>query len=183
MILPIYLYGQPVLRKPTEDITPDSLDLQQLLSDMWETLAVAEGCGLAAPQIGLSIRLFVIDLNVLAEDDPACDGFKKVFINPKIVEYSEKTETRDEGCLSLPGINESVKRSWSVKIAYFDENWVRHEEVIEGFPARAVQHEYDHLEGKMFIDHLSPIRRQMNRTKLSSMVKGKIRCRYTIKSN
>jgi peptide deformylase len=183
MIYPITIYGNPVLRKETVDIDKDYPELQQLIEDMFKTLYRAEGVGLAAPQIGLSIRLFVIDLNVLAEDDPACDGFKKVFINPKIVEYSEKTETRDEGCLSLPGINESVKRSWSVNIAYFDENWVRHEEVIEGFPARAVQHEYDHLEGKMFIDHLSPIRRQMNRTKLSSMVKGKIRCRYTIKSN
>lgn len=183
MIYPITIYGNPVLRKETVDIDKDYPELQQLIEDMFKTLYRAEGVGLAAPQIGLSIRLFVIDLNVLAEDDPACDGFKKVFINPKIVEYSEKTESRDEGCLSLPGINESVKRSWSVKIAYFDENWVRHEEVIEGFPARAVQHEYDHLEGKMFIDHLSPIRRQMNRTKLSSMAKGKIRCRYTIKSN
>lgn len=183
MIYPITIYGNPVLRKETVDIDKDYPELQQLIEDMFKTLYRAEGVGLAAPQIGLSIRLFVIDLNVLAEDDPACDGFKKVFINPKIIEYSEKTETRDEGCLSLPGINESVKRSWSVKIAYFDENWERHEDVFEGFPARAVQHEYDHLEGTMFIDHLSPIRRQMNRTKLSSMVKGKIRCRYTIKSN
>lgn len=183
MIYPITIYGNPVLRKETVDIDKDYPELQQLIDDMYKTLYRAEGVGLAAPQIGLSIRLFVIDLNVLAEDDPACDGFKKVFINPKIVEYSEEKESRDEGCLSLPGISESVKRSVSVKIVYFDENWERHEDVFEGFPARAVQHEYDHLEGTMFIDHLSPIRRQMNRSKLNSMVKGKIRCRYTIKSN
>ena len=109
MILPIYLYGQPVLRKATEDITPESLDLQQLLSDMWETLAVAEGCGLAAPQIGKAIRLFIVDGTELAEDYPECQDFKKVFINPEIIEESAEDSTFAEGCLSLPGI--SVKFS------------------------------------------------------------------------
>ena len=159
MILPIYLYGQPVLRKPTEDITPESLDLKQLLSDMWETLAVAEGCGLAAPQIGKAIRLFIVDGTELAEDYPECQDFKKVFINPEIIEESEDDATFSEGCLSLPGISENVIRPASITIRYMDENFTEHTEAYEGFAARIIQHEYDHLEGHVFTDRISPFRR------------------------
>ena len=150
MILPIYLYGQPVLRKSTEDITPESLDLNQLLADMWETLAVAEGCGLAAPQIGKAIRLFIVDGTELAEDYPECQDFKKVFINPEIIEESEDDATFAEGCLSLPGISENVIRPASITIRYMDENFTEHTETYDGFAARIIQHEYDHLEGHVF---------------------------------
>jgi peptide deformylase len=181
MILPIYLYGQPVLRKPTEDITPDSLDLNQLLADMWETLAVAEGCGLAAPQIGKAIRLFIVDGTELAEDYPECQDFKKVFINPEIIEESEDDATFTEGCLSLPGISENVVRPASITIRYMDENFTEHTETYEGFAARIIQHEYDHLEGQVFTDHLSPLRRNLLKGKMVKMSKGQYRCAYKTK--
>lgn len=182
MIYPIVVYGCPVLREEAKEITPDYPNIKQLAEDMFATMYNAEGIGLAAPQIGLSIRMFVIDLEVLAEDDPQFKGFKKVFINPQIVEYGEETETCDEGCLSLPGISESVKRPTKIRIQYLDEDMQPHDEVYEKYKARVIQHEYDHLEGKVFIDRISPIRRQMNRGKLTSMVNGKIRCRYRIKT-
>ena len=181
MILPIYLYGQPVLRKPTEDITPESLDLQQLLTDMWETLEVAEGCGLAAPQIGKAIRLFIVDGTELAEDYPECQDFKKVFINPEIIEESEEDATFSEGCLSLPGISENVIRPASITIRYMDENFTEHTETYDGFAARIIQHEYDHLEGHVFTDRISPIRRQFVKTKLTNIAKGKVSARYRTK--
>ena len=181
MILPIYLYGQPVLRKPTENITAESLDLPQLLSDMWETLQVAEGCGLAAPQVGKSIRLFIVDGTELAEDYPECQDFKKVFINPEIIEESEETTTFSEGCLSLPGISENVIRPTSVTIRYMDENFTEHTETYEGFAARIIQHEYDHLEAHVFTDRISPIRRQFVKTKLTNIAKGKVGARYRVK--
>jgi peptide deformylase len=181
MILPIYLYGQPVLRKPTEDITLDSLDLNQLLADMWETLAVAEGCGLAAPQIGKAIRLFIVDGTELAEDYPECQDFKKVFINPEIIDESEDDATFTEGCLSLPGISENVIRPASITIRYMDENFTEHTETYEGFAARIIQHEYDHLEGHVFTDRISPIRRQFVKSKLTNIAKGKVTARYRTK--
>ena len=181
MILPIYLYGQPVLRKPTEDITPESLDVKQLLSDMWETLEVAEGCGLAAPQIGKSIRLFIVDGTELAEDYPECQDFKKVFINPVIIEESEDTTTFSEGCLSLPGISENVIRPASITIRYMDENFTEHTETYDGFAARIIQHEYDHIEGKVLTDHLAPLRRNLIKNKLQKMARGSYRAAYKTK--
>lgn len=181
MIYPIVVYGCPVLREKTQEITADYPELKKLTEDMFATMYNAEGIGLAAPQIGLSIRLFVIDLEILADDDPQFKGFKKVFINPQIVEYGEEMESCDEGCLSIPGVNESVKRPTKIRIQYLDENFEPHDEVYENFKARAIQHEYDHLEGKVFIDRISPIRRQMNRSKLTNMINGKIKCRYRIK--
>ena len=180
MILPIYLYGQPVLRKPTEDVTPELLT-PELLADMWETLAVAEGCGLAAPQIGKAIRLFIVDGTELAEDYPECQDFKKVFINPEIIEESEDDATFAEGCLSLPGISENVVRPASITIRYMDENFTEHTETYEGFAARIIQHEYDHLEGHVFTDRISPIRRQFVKTKLTNIAKGKVSARYRTK--
>lgn len=182
MIYPIVVYGNPVLRAETHDIDKDYPDLQKLIADMFLTMYRAEGIGLAAPQIGLSIRLFVIDLNILADEKEEFKGFKKTFINPRITEFSDETATMEEGCLSLPGINEKVKRSKKIRIQYYDEEFQLHDEEYEDYKARVIQHEYDHLEGHVFTDHISPIRRQMNKGKFTNMIKGKVRCRYTIKT-
>ena len=141
MILPIYLYGQPVLRKATEEVAEGELDLKQLIADMWETLAAAEGCGLAAPQVGLSKRLFIVDGNELAEDYPECKDFKKVFINPEIIEESEETISFAEGCLSLPGISENVVRPRTITIKYQDADFQEHTETLTDFAASSVLHE------------------------------------------
>ncbi|MBR6018200.1 MAG: peptide deformylase [Paludibacteraceae bacterium] len=180
MILPIYLYGQPVLRKPTEEIE-NTPELKQLIADMYETLTAAEGCGLAAPQIGKPWRLFVVDGAELEEDYPECKGFKKTFINPEIVELSEETSTYSEGCLSLPGISENVVRPERVTINYLDENFQEHEETYSGFCARIILHEYDHLEAHVFTDRISPIRRQFCKGKLTNIAKGKVGARYKYK--
>ena len=173
MILPIYVYGQPVLRKVAEDIAPDYPNLKELIENMFETMDHAEGVGLAAPQIGLPIRVVVIDLDVLSEDMPEYKDFRKAYINAHIM---------DEGCLSLPGIHESVKRGNKIHVQYLDENLEPHDEIIEGYLARVMQHEFDHLEGKMFIDHLSPLRKQMIKGKLNAMLKGKAHCTYKVKT-
>ena len=154
MILPIYLYGQPVLRKVAEDITPDYPQLAELIENMFETMYNAEGIGLAAPQIGLAIRLVVIDLDVLSDDYPEYKDFRRVYINAEILETSDDTDTMDEGCLSLPGIHEKVTRPTRIHVKYLDENFVEHDEWVEGFLARAMQHEFDHLEGKVFSDQI-----------------------------
>ena len=182
MILPIYLYGQSVLRKEAEDIE-NMPELKQLIADMYETLTVAEGCGLAAPQIGKPWRLFVVDGSELAEDYPECKGFKKVFINPEIIDQSEKQCTYSEGCLSLPGISENVVRPESVTVRYLDEDFNEHTDTFTGFCARIVQHEYDHLEGHVFTDRISPIRKTFVRNKLLSIAKGKTVARYKYKRN
>lgn len=183
MILPIYLYGQPVLRKEAEDVPKDYPNLKQLISDMYETLLQAEGCGLAAPQVGLGIRLFVVDGTELVEEYPECEGFKKAFINPELLEVSEEKSTYSEGCLSLPGISENVVRPQRIRVRYFDENWVEHEEELTGFTSRIVQHEYDHLEGNVFTDKISPIRRQFVSGKLTRIAKGKAVGKYKCKKN
>lgn len=182
MILPIYIYGQPVLRKLAEDITPDYPELKQLISDMWETLFQSEGIGLAAPQIGRDIRLVVIDLDPLAEDMPEYKDFRKVYINAHIVEYDEtSTTTSEEGCLSLPAIHEKVTRPARIRVQWMDENFEAHDEWIEGYLARVMQHEFDHLDGKMFIDRVSPLRRQLIKSKLKSLTLGRYRCGYKTK--
>lgn len=181
MIYPVVIYGSPVLREETKEISSDYPNLKKLIENMYETMYNADGVGLAAPQIGLSIRLFVVDASPLEEDYPECKGFKKAFINPVIVESSEEEVAFKEGCLSLPGVNESVKRPVSVRMKYLNENFEPCEETFEGFQARVVQHEYDHLEGHVFIDHVSPIRKQMNKGKLSNIVKGKVNCHYRVK--
>ncbi len=181
MILPIYLYGQPVLRKAAEDIDETYPELSTLLDNMFLTMYRSDGVGLAAPQVGLPIRLFVIDGTPVADDFPEVVCGPKVFINPEILERSEKTETLEEGCLSLPGIHENVARSTEILINYFDENWVEHTDKFEGFFARIVQHEYDHLDGHVFTDRVSSIRRQMIGGKLTNITKGKVRCSYKTK--
>ncbi len=181
MILPIYLYGQPVLRNTTTEVTPEYPKLKQLIENMFETMYNANGIGLAAPQIGLDIRLFVIDLEPLAEDDERFSGFKKVFINPEIIEYSEETETMEEGCLSIPGINETVTRPKSITIKYMNENFELQTDIYGGFFARCIQHEYDHIEGELFTDKISGIRKQLIKSKLNNLIKGKINCSYRVK--
>lgn len=182
MILPIYVYGQPVLRKVAEDIPVDYPNLKEFIDNMFETMDKAEGVGLAAPQVGLPIRVVVINLDVLSEDLPEYKGFRKVYINAHILEVGGEEVTMEEGCLSLPGIHEGVKRGNKIRVKYLDENLDEHDEVVEGYLARVMQHEFDHLEGKMFIDHLSPLRRQMLKGKLNAMLKGKAHCTYKVKT-
>lgn len=181
MILPIYTYGQPVLREVAQDITPDYPNLKELIQNMYETMDNADGIGLAAPQIGLPIRLVVIDLTPLGEDFPELADFRKVFINPYIEEVDGDDVTMGEGCLSLPGINEDVTRPDIVYVRYMDENFVEHKEKVEGFLARVMQHEFDHLDGMMFIDHINPLRKQMIKSKLNKMLKGQARTHYKVK--
>lgn len=182
MILPVYVYGQPVLRKVAEDIAPDYPNLKELIQNMFETMSNADGVGLAAPQIGLPIRVVTIDLDVLSEDYPEYKGFHKAFINGHILEVSGEEVTIEEGCLSLPGIHEPVKRGNKIRVKYLDEDLAEHDEVVEGYLARVIQHEFDHLDGKMFIDHLSPLRKQMIKGKLNAMLKGKAHCTYKVKT-
>ncbi len=183
MILPIYIYGQPVLRKVAEDITPDYPELKKLINDMFESLDASGGIGLAAPQVGLAIRVVVIDLDVLSDDLPEYKGFRHAFINPHIEEYDEEStkETMDEGCLSIPGINEKVTRPTRIHVTYLDEEMQEHDEWVEGYLARVMQHEFDHLEGTMFVDRISPLRKNMIAGKLKNIIKGKFRASYRTK--
>lgn len=182
MILPIYTYGQPVLREETKTIGDDYPQIRELVGNMFETMHKADGVGLAAPQVGLSIRLFIIDADALAKTHPECKDFKRVMINPEITERSDETVALEEGCLSFPGIHEKVPRAVGIQVEYFDENFIRHEEHLEGFNARIVQHEINHLYGHVFIDAISPIRRQLNKGKLSNLIRGKVSCEYKIKT-
>ncbi len=183
MILPIYIYGQPVLRKVSKDITPDYPGLKELIENMFETLTASEGVGLAAPQIGLNIRVSVIDLDVLSDDFPEYKNFRKAYINPHIIEYDDtNTETLEEGCLSLPGLRENVKRATRILLRYADEDFNQHEEWVEGYLARVMQHEFDHLDAKMFIDRVSPLRRQLIKGKLKALLQGRYRCDYPTRS-
>lgn len=182
MILPIYIYGMPVLREVAQDVELNKEELDNLSKDMFETLAIADGVGLAGPQIGKAIRVVVIDLDVISEDYPEYKGFKHTYYNAHILETGEETSTMSEGCLSLPGISENVTRPTKIHITYYDENLQFHDEWVEGFLARVMQHEFDHLEGHMFIDHISAFRRQMNKAKLSSFLKGKVRTHYKVKT-
>ncbi|WP_459186785.1 peptide deformylase [Parabacteroides sp. APC149_11_2_Y6] len=182
MILPIYLYGQPVLRKETEVVPKDYPELKQLIANMFETMYNADGVGLAAPQVGLSLRLLVIDADVMGDDFPECKGFKRAMVNPEIVESSEEEIAMEEGCLSLPGIHEKVSRAKTIRVKYLDENLEEHDETVDGFAARVVQHECEHLGGHVFIDNISAIRRQLNKGKLNGIIKGTARCSYRAKA-
>lgn len=181
MILPIYLYGHPVLRNKNVEVTADYPNLKELVANMFETMYNADGVGLAAPQVGLSIRVLVIDADVLADDFPECKGFKRAMINPRIIERSEEEVAMEEGCLSFPGLHEKVSRAKSIRITYLDENMEPHEEELHGFAARVAQHEYEHLEGGVFIDNISPIRKQLSKGKLNNIIKGTVRCAYRTK--
>lgn len=181
MKLPIYLYGHPVLRKISTDITSDYADLKELLANMFETMYDSDGVGLAAPQIGRNDRIIVIDASPLAETFPELDGFKKVLINPQLEVLDGDKETRAEGCLSLPGLSENVTRVEHIRLRWLDENFEEHDEEFSGFGARVIQHEYDHLEGKVYIDHISGIRKQLIRSKLNNIAAGKVRPDYPVR--
>ncbi len=187
MKLPIVAYGDPILRKKAEEIDEDYPNLKQLIGDMFETMYAARGVGLAAPQVGLSIRLFVIDASPFAEDDeddegdPTLKDFKKVLINPIIVEEKGEKWGFSEGCLSIPDINEEVMRPSHVVINYLDEDFEEHEVELSGLAARVVQHEYDHIEGKLFIDKLSPLKKAMLKGKLDNISKGVVEVGYKMK--
>lgn len=181
MILPIYIYGHPVLRKEAEDIEKDYPGLDKLVSDMFETMYNSDGVGLAAPQIGKSIAMFVIDGSPLAEDFPECRGSKMVVINPQLeVLEDEPAVVRSEGCLSLPGLSENVKRHEHIRLEWLDEKFEPHVQEFRGFLARIIQHEYDHLLGEVYTDHISPIRKQMIRNKLHNMERGNVKASYRV---
>ena len=184
MIKPIVAFGDPVLKAEAEEIEKDYPELKKLISDMWETMYDADGVGLAAPQIGESIRLFVADGSPFGEGeegDPDCVGFKRVMINPVIFDESEETNVMEEGCLSIPGVREEITRPISIKIEYFDENWELVEEELSGIAARIVQHEYDHLDGVMIPDHISPIKRRLLHGKLRDIGLGKVAVGYRMR--
>jgi peptide deformylase len=178
MIYPIVAYGDPVLRKMARPVEK-GIDLAQLVADMLETMHNADGVGLAAPQIGLDLRLFIVDGS--RTEDEVLKPFKQVFVNPQIVNQDGDPWGYEEGCLSLPGIREEVKRQAKLRIRFFDENWQEHETEFEGLRARVIQHEYDHIEGKLFIDHLSPLRRRLLNGKLNDIIKGKAKADYRLR--
>jgi peptide deformylase len=178
MIYPIVLYGDPVLRQKAKDIDKDT-DLKQLIEDMYETMHAASGIGLAAPQIGKPIRLFVVDGTSL-EDEEDMEEFKKAFINPVILEEEGEEWEFEEGCLSIPNIREKVSRAEELTIRYYDENWIEHEETYDGMQARIIQHEYDHIEGKLFVDYLTPLKKKLLKGKLTDISKGKVDTEYRI---
>lgn len=183
MILPIYAYGTPVLRKESEEIDKDYSGLEQLIVDMFETMDKAKGVGLAAPQIGKNIRLIVVDTKLMSEDFPEqnLEEFREVFINPIIEEeFGEELSFR-EACLSLPRISEEIKRPSKIIMSYFDKDWNLHEKEFTGIKARILQHEYDHLEGRMWIDRASPLRKKLLQSKLEKISKGVVYHDYPMK--
>jgi peptide deformylase len=182
MKLPIVAYGDPVLRKKATPIEPAEYPhIKQLCDDMFETMYGARGVGLAAPQVGLSMRLFVVDASVFDDEEPELKNFKKVFINARILEESGKEWSFNEGCLSIPDVREDVTRPSTVKISYYDENWKHHEETYSGMAARVIQHEYDHIEGKLFTDKLSPLRKRLLEKRLNDISKGMVDVEYKMK--
>ncbi len=181
MKLPIYLFGHPVLRRESKDVTPDYPELKKLLDDMYETMYYSEGVGLAAPQIGRNDRIVVIDASPVADNFPECAGRKMTLINPKVEILDGDPVSRDEGCLSVPDMSESVSRVEHIRLTWLDEDFNPHEEEISGFLARIVQHECDHLDGKLYVDHISPIRKQLIRGKLNNIMTGKKRVDYPVR--
>ncbi len=178
MIYPVYVYGSPILRKEAEEVAPGHPGLLQLVADMHDTMRASNGVGLAAPQIGLPLRMFTIDLSPYADEEPHLAASKRTFINPEIYDEGDVEVLMSEGCLSLPGLNEEVYRPEKIRVRWVDENFAPHDAEFEGHEARVIQHEYDHLDGKLFVDRLSALRRAMMRGKLSSMSKGKYSARY-----
>ena len=186
MILPIVAYGDPILKKDCEEIDENYPNLKQLISDMFETMYKAKGVGLAAPQIGKNIRLFIVDGSPFAEDedDPRAEGienFKKVFINPIIEEEDGREWPFQEGCLSIPKIRENVSRKPDITVSFYDENWELKEESYSGYAARIFQHEYDHIEGILFTDYLSPLKRKLIQKKLNNITNGEIEIDYKMR--
>lgn len=181
MKLPIIAYGDPILRQKAKEIDEDYPELNTLIDNMFETMYAASGVGIAAPQIGKSIRLFVIDASPYEEDEPQLKDFKKVFINPIIIQEEGEKWSSSEGCLSIPDIREDVSRLSKLTINYLDQNWEEHEETYDGLAARIIQHEYDHIEGKLFTDHLTPLRKALLKSKLDAIAKGRVNVDYKMK--
>jgi len=178
MTYPILVYGHPVLRKVSEEVDKDCPEMNQIINDLFETMYKSEGLGLAAPQIGKSIRIFVIDGKPISEDEPELADFKKVFINAHITEKSGEFKLMNEGCLSIPNLREEVDRESHIRINYYDENWEFHDEEYDGYKARIIQHEYDHLDGILFTDKVSPLRKRLIKSKLTAISKGKFEAEY-----
>ena len=181
MILPIVVYGSPILRAENKEIDATYPDAKKFIADMFETMYAAEGVGLAAPQVGRNVRVFVVDVSAWADDEPELAGFRRVFINPEIYEQTEAECLYNEGCLSLPGLHEDVSRPAAIRMRYLDENFEPHDKEFTGRPAREIQHEYDHLEGTVFTDRLSPLRRTLLKSKLTGFTKGKYNASYRTK--
>ena len=181
MKLPIYLYGHPVLREKSTDIDKNYPDLGKLIANMFETMYSADGVGLAAPQIGLNINLYIVDASPLAKDEPELKDFKRVFINPKITFNTDEKIAIEEGCLSVPEIHESVYRCADLTIEYHNEQFEKVSENLTGYKAIVVQHEFDHLQGIMFVDKISPLRRKMLQKRLNNISKGKVSTSYKVK--
>lgn len=181
MILPIYAYGQPVLRKKTIEIQEDYEDLNVLIENMWETMYNASGIGLAAPQIGKAIRIFIVDTTQLEDDEKDMVGVKQVLINPTMLEEEGEEFAYEEGCLSIPDIRGDVFRKPNIKVEFFNEKFEKQVEQYSGINARVVQHEYDHIEGKLFTEKLKPLRKRMIKRKLESIKKGKVSAEYRMK--
>lgn len=186
MFLPIVAFGNPILRKVSENITPDYIGLNKLIEDMWETMYASNGVGLAAPQINKNIRLFIMNSQQIFENQEPQDkgkyddepGIKQVFINAKVVEFAGKEWAYNEGCLSIPKIREDVTRPALVTLEYMDENFVQHTKTFSGITSRIIQHEYDHIEGKLFIDYLKPLKKKLLQSKLNDINKGKVKVDY-----
>ena len=188
MILPIVAYGNPVLKRVADEITSDYPDLSELIENMWETMYAAHGVGLAAPQIGLSIRLFVIDASPFVDEEVmdqeemnTLKDFKKVLINPIIEEEQGELWSFNEGCLSIPEVREDVSRKEEIVVSYVDENFTPQQLKLNGLAARVVQHEYDHIQGVLFTDHLSPLKKRLIKKRLTSISKGSVSVEYRMK--
>lgn len=181
MIYPIVAYGDPVLKKKAEDIPQDFPNLKDLVDDMFSTMYHAHGVGLAAPQIGKSIRLFVIDSEPMMDDEDKGKGVKRAFINPQIISESGEEWAFEEGCLSIPGVRQDVWRKPTIVIHYFDENGTEHTDTFDGMTARVIQHEYDHIEGTLFTDHLSSLKKRIIKGKLTKISKGDVDVDYRMK--
>jgi peptide deformylase len=181
MIYPITAYGDPVLRKKAESVARDYKDLTVLVQNMFDTMYHCLGVGLAAPQVGLGIRLFVVDATPFSQDEPEANGFKKVFINAEILEQDGKKWKFNEGCLSIPGVREDIDRKENITIRYQDINFETHTETYSGLRARIIQHEYDHIEGVLFTDYLTPLKKQLLKGRLNDIMKGRTDADYRMK--
>jgi peptide deformylase len=178
MILPVVAYGHPTLRKVAAEIDKDYPNLVEFIGNMFETMYASSGIGLAAPQVNKSIRIFIVDASPLADEKPELADFRKVFVNPKIVEETGEEWTYNEGCLSFPDLREDITRKGIVRIQYYDEDWNFHDETFDGMPARIIQHEYDHLEGTLFVDRINPLKRMLLKRKLTDIAKGNVDVSY-----
>ncbi len=181
MILPIYAYGYPVLKQQAKDIGPEYPELGKLIENMWETMYEAHGVGLAAPQVGLSIRLFVVDTVQMMDEDKKAEGIKMAFLNARILEEEGEPWTYEEGCLSIPDIRGDVDRKPVVTLRWQDEQFVERQMTFSGINARVIQHEYDHIDGKLFVEQLSPLKRRLIQRRLDNIKRGKVQADYKMK--